>query len=389
MEKRIYLDYAATTPLNVSVYKEMLDCFQNVNGNSNSLHAFGREASEVLEKSRAVIAKTINAMPNEIYFTSGGTEANNWAIFGLARANKDKGNHIIVSAFEHPSIIEATKQLEKEGFKVSYIQIGRDGLINYKDLVKLITKQTILISVMTVNNELGTVQPIKAIAKLAESYGILFHTDAVQALGSIKIDVQDMGIDALSISAHKIYGPKGIGALYIKNGTKINRLIYGGEQERNMRAGTSNVPSVVGFAKACELLSSNFANNDSSIAKTKKYFVNKLLEKIPNVRINGSLIDSVNNIVSVDFRNIDGEAVLMLLDLAGVAVSTGAACSSGVAGGSHVIKAFDPKRVKSTVRFSFSYLTTLEEIDYTINELVKIVNNLRQLSPVKVKKEVK
>ncbi len=389
MDKRIYLDYASTTPLNIDVYKDMLDCFQNVSGNSNSLHAFGRTASEVLEKARATVAKTINCQPNEIYFTSGGTESNNWAIFGLARANRDKGNHIIVSAFEHPSVLEACKQLEREGFKVSYIKIGKDGLINYKDLVKLISRDTILISVMTVNNELGTIQPIKAIAKLAESYGIIFHTDAVQALGSIKIDVQDMGIDALSISAHKIYGPKGMGALYIKNGTKIDRLIFGGEQERNMRAGTSNVPSAVGFARACELLSSNFANNDKSIAKIKRYFVNQLSEKIPNVRINGSLINQVNNIVSVDFRNVDGEAILMLLDLAGVAVSTGAACSSGVAGGSHVIKALDPKRVKSTVRFSFSYLTTLEEIDYTIKELSKIVNNLRQLSPVKVKKEVK
>ncbi len=389
MDKRIYLDYAATTPINVDVYKEMLDCFQNVSGNSNSLHAFGREASEVLEKARMTVAKTINCQPNEIYFTSGGTESNNWAIFGLARANRDKGNHIIVSAFEHPSILEACKELEKEGFKVSYIQIGKDGLINYKHLVKLITKDTILISVMTVNNELGTIQPIKAIAKLAESYGILFHTDAVQALSSIKIDVKDMGIDALSISAHKIYGPKGMGALYIKNGTKIDRLIFGGEQERNMRAGTSNVPSIVGFAKACELLSSNFANHDKSLAKIKKYFVNQLAEKIPNVQVNGSLINQVNNIVSVDFKNVDGEAILMLLDLAGVAVSTGAACSSGVAGGSHVIKALDPKRVKSTVRFSFSYLTTFEEIDYTIKELSKIVNNLRQLSPVKVKKEEK
>lgn len=389
MDKRIYLDYAATTPLNVDVYKEMLNCFQNTTGNSSSLHFFGREASGVLEDARQSIAKTINCKPNEVYFTSGGTEANNWAIFGLARANKDKGDHIIVSAFEHPSILESCKQLEREGFKVSYVKIGKDGLINYKDLVKLITKKTILISVMTVNNELGTIQPIKAIAKLAESYGVLFHTDAVQALSSIKIDVQDMGIDALSLSAHKIYGPKGIGALYIKNGTKIDKLMFGGEQERNMRAGTVDVPSVVGFAKACELLSSNFANHDKSIAKIKKYFVNTILEKIPNVQINGSLINQVNNIVSVDFRNVDGEAVLMLLDLAGVAVSTGSACSSGVAGGSHVIKALDKKRVKSTVRFSFSYLTTLEEIDYTIAELIKIVANLRQISPVKVKKEVK
>lgn len=387
MDRRIYLDYAATTPLSTDVYKEMLKCFQDVNGNSNSLHAFGREASEVLEKSRAIVARTINAKPNEIYFTSGGSEANNWALFGIARANRDKGNHIIISAFEHPSVIESAKRLQEEGFEVSYVSINKEGIVDYKEIVKYIKAETILISVMTVNNELGTIQPIKAIAQLAKSYNILFHTDAVQALSSIKIDVQDMGIDALSISAHKIYGPKGMGALYIKNGTKIERLIYGGEQERNMRAGTSNIPSVVGFAKACELMLAHFDEKVKILAKIKKYFVNELTSKIPNVRINGNPAKSVNNIVSVDFKNIDGEAVLMLLDLAGVAVSIGSACSSGSTTGSHVIKAYDSSRVKSTVRFSFGYLTTMEEVDYTISELVKIVANLRQLSPVKIKKE--
>ncbi len=386
---RVYLDYAATTPLSTDVYKEMLRCFQDVNGNSSSLHSFGRNASEVLEKARATVAKTINAKSNEIYFTSGGTEANNWALFGIARANRDKGNHIIISAFEHPSIIESAKRLEEEGFEISYAPITREGLVNYKEIVKLISSKTILISVMTVNNELGTIQPIKAIAQLAKSYNILFHTDAVQALSSIKIDVQDMGIDALSISAHKIYGPKGVGALYIKNGTKIERLMYGGEQERSMRAGTTNVPGIVGFAKACELMVAGFDEKSKILLKLKKYFVNELVAKIQNVQINGSLAKSVNNIVSVDFKNIDGEAVLMLLDLAGVAVSVGSACSSGSTTGSHVIKAFNPSRVKSTVRFSFSYLTTMEEIDYTIKELAKVVANLRQLSPVKIKKEVK
>ena len=387
MDRRIYLDYAATTPLSTDVYKEMLKCFQDVNGNSNSLHAFGREASEVLEKSRAIVARTINAKPNEIYFTSGGSEANNWALFGIARANRDKGNHIIISAFEHPSVIESAKRLQEEGFEVSYVSINKEGIVDYKEIVKYIKAETILISIMTVNNELGTIQPIKAIAQLAKSYNILFHTDAVQALSSIKIDVQDMGIDALSISAHKIYGPKGMGALYIKNGTKIERLIYGGEQERNMRAGTSNIPSIVGFAKACELMLAHFDEKVKILAKIKKYFINELTSKIPNVRINGNIAKSVNNIVSVDFKNIDGEAILMLLDLAGVAVSIGSACSSGSTTGSHVIKAYDGARVKSTVRFSFGYLTTMEEVDYTISELVKIVANLRQLSPIKIKKE--
>lgn len=386
---RVYLDYAATTPLSADVYKEMLRCFQDVNGNSSSLHSFGRNASEVLEKARTTVAKTINAKSNEIYFTSGGTEANNWALFGIARANRDKGNHIIISAFEHPSIIESAKRLEEEGFEVSYAPITKEGLVDYKEIVKMISSKTILISVMTVNNELGTIQPIKAIAQLAKAYNILFHTDAVQALSSIKIDVQDMGIDALSISAHKIYGPKGVGALYIKNGTKIERLIYGGEQERSMRAGTTNVPGIMGFAKACELMVAGFDEKSKILLKLKKYFVNELTSKIQNVQVNGSLAKSVSNIISVDFKNIDGEAVLMLLDLAGISVSVGSACSSGSTTGSHVIKAFNPARVKSTVRFSFSYLTTMEEIDYTIKELSKIVANLRQLSPVKIKKEVK
>lgn len=389
MSKRIYLDYAATTPLNSDVYKEMLSCFQEVNGNSSSLHALGREASEKLEKARVAVAKIINAEPNEIYFTSGGTESNNWAIMGLAKANRDKGNHIIVSAFEHPSVLECAKRLQLEGFEVSYVPIGADGTISYKDLVKQIKKDTILISVMTVNNELGTVQPIKAISKLAEDYGVLFHTDAVQALGSIKIDVKDMGIDALSLSAHKIYGPKGMGALYIKNGTRIEKLILGGEQERNMRAGTSDVASAVGFAKACELLAKDFNGNSKYIEKIKRYFITKLNEKVPDIRVNGALNKSVGNILNIDFRNIDGEAVLMLLDLAGVCVSTGAACSSGATTGSHVIRAFDKSRVKSSVRFSFGYLTTNEEIDYVTDELKTIVSNLRKLSPVKIKKEVK
>ena len=389
MENRIYLDYAATTPLNTEVYREMLNSFQNTYGNSNSLHSFGREASAELENARKTVAKSINAEANEIYFTSCGTEANNWAMFGLARANKNKGNHIIVSAFEHHSIIESCKALEKEGFEISYVPINKDGTINYKELVKAISKETILISIMMVNNEIGTIQPIKAIAKLAESYGVLVHTDAVQALGSLMIDVKDLGVDALTISSHKIYGPKGVGALFVKNGTNIDRLIFGGEQERALRAGTVNVPLIVGFAKACELNSKNFVNNDGYVTKIKKYFVKKLSEKIKNVRVNGAISKSVHNIVSIDFRNVDGEAVLMLLDLAGVAVSTGSACASGVASGSHVIKALDKNRVRSTVRFSFSYLTTFEDIDKTIIELAKIVSNLRQLSPIKVQKEVK
>lgn len=385
MENRIYLDYSATTPLSSDVYASMLDSFTNVYGNGASIHSFGRQANEKLEESRAIIAKAINAKSGELYFTSGGTESNNWAMFGIARANQEKGKHIIISAIEHHSILECAKKLETEGFEVSIIPANKKGVIDYKELVKAIRPDTILISVMAVNNEIGTIQPLKAIGKLAHSYGILFHTDCVQGLGSIKIDVEDMEIDALSISAHKIYGPKGIGALYVKEGVRIEKLIYGGEQERNLRAGTSDVPSAVGFAKAAEVLIKNFNDRASSVMKTKKYFLKQLAENITGFTVNGSVDKSVGNILNVSFAGVDGEAVLMLLDLAGIAVSNGSACASGSVQNSHVITAINPTGAKGAVRFSFSYLTTLAEIDYTIEELKKALANLRKLSPVKAK----
>lgn len=389
MENRIYLDYSATTPLSSDVYKSMLESFTNYYGNASSIHHFGRMASGKLDESRAIIAKAINAKSSEVYFTSGGTEANNWAIFGLAHANKGKGKHIIISAFEHHSILESARRLETEGFEISLVPINKKGVIDYKELVKAIRPDTVLISVMAVNNEVGTIQPIKAIGKLAKSYGILFHTDCVQALGSIKIDVEDMEIDALSISAHKIYGPKGIGALYVRDGVRIEKLMYGGEQERNLRAGTSDVPGAVGFAKATEILVKNFGDRSASVMKTKKYFIKKLSENITGYTIVGAVDKSVGNILNVSFDGVDGEAVLMLLDLAGIAVSNGAACASGSVQNSHVITAINPNAAKGAVRFSFSYLTTLAEIDYTIEELKKALNNLRKLSPIKAKKERK
>lgn len=385
MENRIYLDYSATTPLSSDVYASMLDCFTNCYGNSASIHSFGRVASERLEESRSVIAKAINAKSGEIYFTSGGTESNNWALFGLAHANQEKGKHIIISAFEHHSVLECAKKLETEGFDVSYVPITKKGIVDYKELVKVVRPDTILISVMAVNNEIGTIQPIKAIGKFAHDLGILFHTDCVQALGTIKLDVEDMEIDALSISAHKIYGPKGIGALYVRDGVRVEKMIYGGEQERNLRAGTCDVPSAVGFAKAVEILIKNFNDHATAVSKVKKYFLKQLSENITGFTINGAVDKSVGNILNVSFAGVDGEAVLMLLDLAGVAVSNGSACASGSVQSSHVISAINKDGAKSAVRFSFSYLTTFAEIDYTIEELKKALNNLRKLSPIKQK----
>ena len=303
MDKRIFLDYASTTPISTECYKVMLDSLQNTYGNSSSLHSFGRDASAELEQARMKVAKAINASASEIYFTSGGSESNNWALMGLARANKNKGNHIIVSAIEHHSVLETCKALEKEGFVISYIPVDKFGKVKYKELVKLIRKETILISVMTVNNEIGSIQPIKAIAELAKSYGILVHTDAVQAIGTIEIDVKNIPVDALSMSAHKIYGPKGVGALYVKDGVKIEKLIHGGEHERNMRAGTVNVPSIAGFGKAIELAKENQKENAKYLLNLKKYFAKLLIEKVPHTIINGNSAECVPNIMNISFQN--------------------------------------------------------------------------------------
>lgn len=385
---RIYLDYAATTPLKSEVYKEMLSVYNEDFGNSSSLHSFGRDASAKLEHARSVIAEAINADTSEIYFTSGGSESNNWAIMGLARANKSKGNHIIISAIEHHSVLESAKALQNEGFEVSLCPVDKFGIIKYKELVKLIRPTTILISVMTVNNEVGSIQPLKAIAKLAETYGICFHSDAVQAIGTVKIDVKDIGLTALSLTAHKIYGPIGIGALYIKKGTKIEKLIYGGEQERNMRAGTSNVPLAVGFAKAVEIATKNLEQNTKYFTMLRKYFVHALAEKVKTFVINGNPTKSVPNILNISFQNIDGDAILMMLDLAGIAVSTGAACASGVAKSSHVLDAMNTKRKKnSSIRISFGVDTTKSELDVVASKLAEVVGNLRKASPVKIKAE--
>ena len=305
---------------------------------------------------------------------------------GLARANKDKGNHIIVSAIEHHSVLETCKALEKEGFVVSYIPVDKFGKVKYKELVKLIRKETILISVMTVNNEIGSIQPIKAVAELAKSYGVLVHTDAVQAIGTIDIDVKNIPVDALSMSAHKIYGPKGVGALYVREGVKIDKFIHGGEHERNMRAGTVNVPSIAGFGKAIELAKENMTANSKYLMNLKKYFAKLLIEKVPHTIINGNPAECVPNIMNISFQNIDGDAVLMLLDLAGIAVSTGAACASGVAKTSHVLEAMNTKRkMNSSIRVSFGTQTTKGDLDYVVQELAKVVANLRKMSPVKIK----
>lgn len=386
--KRVYFDNSATTYVCNEALREMLPVFNSNFGNPNSIHSFGRDAVKLVDEARDRIATAIGAESNEIYFTSGGTEANNWAIKGLAHANRHKGNHIITSSIEHHSVLDACKQLEKEGFKVTYLKVDSTGLVNLADLYHAITKDTILISVMTANNEVGTIQHINAIAQTAKENGILFHTDAVQALGTVSFHLKDMNIDAMSISSHKIYGPKGAGALYIKNGTRINALVAGGSQEKGLRGGTHNVPAIVGFGKAVEITMRDASINNKKVKSLRDYFVSQLIDKVPDVYINGHQHQRLPGVCSVTFDCVEGEAVLMMLDLQGIAVSTGSACTSGIPEPSHVLKAMgvEDSVAKGTIRFSFGKSNTKEEIDYCIEHLVKIIEKLRNISPVKRRK---
>lgn len=384
MDRKVYLDNAATTYCSMEVVNEMMPCFNTIYGNSNSLHSFGRDAMAIVDRARDRIAKAIGAKSNEIYFTSGGTESNNWAIKGLARANRNKGNHIIVSSIEHHSVLESCKKLEEEGFEITYLKVDKDGLVSLADLLHEIRKDTILISVMAVNNEVGTIQNIKAIAKTAHENGIIFHTDAVQAIGAVKINVQDMEIDAMSISAHKIYGPKGCGALYVKNGIKIENLIDGGNQERSKRGGTLNVPAIAGFGKAIEIASRDIIVNQQKIKTIRDYFVRQITEKVPYIKVNGHSFQKVQGIVNISFEMIEAESLLLMLDMEGVAVSTGSACTSGATQKSHVLKAMglSDNDIISSVRFSFGKNISKEDIDYAISKIVLVVERLRSISPI-------
>ena len=389
MKKEIYFDNASTTKISGEVLNAMMPLLSECYGNSNSVHAMGRRANKYLDESRDQIAKTLNVKPTEIYFTSGGTEANNWAIIGLAMANRRKGNHIITSKIEHHSVLDACKQLEANGFRVTYLDVDQYGFINFADLLGSICADTILISIMSANNEIGTIQNIKAISEIVKFYGACFHVDGVQALGVMPINVNDLGIDLLSISAHKIHGPKGAGALYIRKGVKIDKFMIGGEQEMNRRGGTVNVPAVVGFGKACELNNRDMAFRDKKLFEISQYFIKKIEYEVPDIIINGNQNQKVNNIVSVTFLGIEGEYLVTLLDMKGIAVSTGSACASGSFQKSHVLKAMGrtDQEVRGTIRFSFDVSTTKEDVDYVVRTLCEEVEKLRKDSPVKYKKK--
>lgn len=389
MERKVYLDNAATTYVSSEVLAEMLPCFNGVYGNPNSLHSFGRDAMAIVDKARDRVAKAINAKTaNEIYFTSGGTEADNWALKGIARAYSNKGKHIITSSIEHHAVLDSCKALEKEGFEVTYLPVDKYGMVDLAELIHAIRKDTILISIMAVNNEVGTIQNIKAIAKTAHENGIIFHTDAVQAIGAVKINVQDMEIDAMSMSAHKIYGPKGCGALYLKSGIRIENLVNGGAQERAKRGGTLNVPAIAGFGKAIEIASRDIIANQQKLKVIREYFIKELKSKIDYIHINGHPHQKINGTVSVTFEMIEGESILMLLDLAGIAVSTASACTSMSLEPSHVLKAMGiPDEIAhGTIRFSFGKDISKNDVDYTIEKLVEVVEKLRGISPLKKKK---
>lgn len=387
--RRVYFDNAATTMINGEVLQTMMPYLTNVFGNSSSLHSFGRESVAGVDNARDAIAKYIGAKNSEVFFTCGGTEANNWAIRGVAYANISKGKHIITSQIEHASIIDSCKQLEKEGFTVTYLPVDSTGLVSVSDLLHAIKPTTTIVSIMAVNNEIGTIQNIKAISEIVRFYGAYFHVDAVQALGCFPLNVDDLGIDLMSISSHKIHGPKGAGALYVRSNVKISKFMHGGEQEMNRRGGTLNVPAVVGFGKAIELNARDMAFKDKKMYELTDYFTKKILYEIPNIKINGNPYQKVHNIVSVTFEGVEGENLMMLLDLKGIAVSTGSACASGSLEKSHVLKAcgLSDADIRGTVRFSFDINNTKDEIDYVVRTLCEEVEKLRKASPIKQRKK--
>lgn len=377
---KVYFDNGATTMVDKEVVKAMQPYFTEKFGNASSLHNFGQEAKEALEKSREVIAKRINALPEEIIFTSGGTESDNLAIKGIAYANKDK-NHIITTKIEHHAVEKTGEALEKQGFKMTWLDVDKDGFIDLEKLKKEITEKTILVSIIHGNNEIGTIQDIETIGKLCKEKNTYFHTDAVQSFTKTEIDVKKQNITLATFSAHKIHGPKGIGALYIKKGTKLKKLIHGGPQENNLRAGTENIPYIVGFAKAVELAKQE---DCKEMEKLRDYFIEKVEKEIPEVKLNGSRKERLCNNINIIFKYIEGEALLLRLDDQGIAVSTGSACSSRELKPSHVLTAIGvpPAMAHGSIRFTLSRFTTKEELNYTIKHLKEVVQELRNLSPL-------
>ena len=368
MNRIRYFDHAATTMVREEVLKEMI---------------IGRKNKKAIEEARDKVAKAIGAEAKEIYFTSCGSESDNLAIKGVAYANRLKGNHIITTKIEHPAVINTCKTLEKDGFEVTYLQVDKEGRINIEELKSAIKKTTILISIIFANNEIGTIQPIEEIGKIAKQYGIYFHTDSVQAIGNVKIDVKAMNIDLLSLSAHKFYGPKGIGALYVRKDVNFNKIQDGGHQEKNKRAGTENVPGIVGLGKAITLANEELEANNKHLQELRDYYISQIEEKIPYVKLNGDRKNRLPGNANISFRFIEGEALLMNLDLKGICASSGSACTSGSLEPSHVLVAIglSQEMAQSSLRITFGRNNNKEDVNYLIESLVEIVQNLRNMLP--------
>lgn len=382
--KNIYLDYAATTPVRSEVLEAMLPYFTGAFGNPSSIHLFGQEAKIAVEEARDRVASLIGARREEIVFTSGGTEADNFALKGVAYANEHQGNHIITTPVEHHAVLEPLKLLESQGFKVTYLPVDEHGLVDPQDVRKAITDKTILISVMHANNEIGTIEPIAEIARIAREKGAYFHTDAVQTVGHIPVNVNELGVDLLAMSAHKLYGPKGMGALYIRKGTKVLPLMHGGEQERRRRASTENVPGIVGLGKAVELAQREIEEEVEHLTILRNGLIEGLMERIDHIRLNGHPSQRLPNNINVSIDFVEGESMLLNLDLEGIAASTGSACSSSRLEASHVLLALGlpHEQAHSSLRFTLGRETTEEDIDRVFEVLPRVVAKLRAMSPL-------
>ncbi len=379
--KNVYLDNSATTRMDSSVLEEMIPFLSDNYGNASSVYSIGRLSKKAIEDSREKVANILNCRPDEIYFTSGGSESDNTAIKGIARANREKGKHIITSKIEHLAVLDTCKKLEEDGFEVTYLDVDEYGRINLDELKSSIRKDTILISIMYANNEVGTIQQISQIGKIAKENNIYFHTDAVQAIGSVKIDVQAQNIDSLSLSAHKFYGPKGIGILYVKKDIKFEKFIDGGHQERNKRAGTENVANIVGLAKALEMAYDKLEEHTLKISQLRDYYENSVKESIPNIKINGDINDRLPGNSNISFIGVNGQDLLLNLDMMGICVSSGSACTSGSINASHVLMALglDEDIARSSIRVSIGKYNTKEDIDYLVKNLIEIVDRQRKI----------
>jgi len=380
----IYLDHAATTPVDREVLDAMLPYLTDRFGSASTLYSIGREAKEAVEQARADVAELIGAQPEEVYFTGGGSESDNWAIFGVAAAKAAKGKHIITSKIEHHAILEPCHFLEKQGYSVTVLEVDENGLVSVDELASAITNETILITVMHANNEIGTIEPVEEIGALAKSKGIHFHTDTVQTIGHIPVDVNAINCDSLAISAHKLYGPKGIGAMYIRKGSRMEKLIRGGGQENNKRAGTHNVPGIVGLGKAAELAKARMAEEAKQTTALRDKLITGIESKIKDVKLNGDRVKRVPNNVNFSFAGIEGESMILLMDMNGICVSSGSACTSGSLDPSHVLMALGMKHEQAhgSLRMTLGKDNTEAHIDKVLDTLPGIVNRLREMSPL-------